>query len=131
MITASELNSLKTKIKNEMARRKYDGSLVDYSGSSYDFSTTPSSGNKILLEHGEKTINLMLKVQDVGNLRNVATGEKIPSSFDYDTLNSKVTAWASESLTGSSSSCRGACSGLCVGVCMLILVCIWAIPASN
>lgn len=62
-LTASEITSLKAAIKAEMARRKGYGSLsstssygyadgpsaaqVDYSSSTYDFTTVPQSGARM------------------------------------------------------------------------------------
>ena len=65
MLTASEMNTLKRKIKAEMARRCGYGSLSSYSGSTYDFSTTPSAGGVMMSEQGQKTVNLLLKIKGV------------------------------------------------------------------
>ena len=37
MLTAEEINSLKAKVKAEMARRNGYGSLESYAGADYDF----------------------------------------------------------------------------------------------
>lgn len=50
-ITASDLNNLKARVKAEMQRRKYTGSLTGYAGTSYDYSSTPAQGVKIAAEH--------------------------------------------------------------------------------
>lgn len=73
-LTAAQVIELKAKIKSEMARRKGYGSLSaqssygyavpgsakDYSSTAYDFTITPVSGNAMLAEHGQKTIDLLL-----------------------------------------------------------------------
>ena len=129
-LTAAQIVDLKAKIKAEAARRKYYGSLstnggynyavkdsaVDYSSSTYNFSTTPTSGNAILAEHGQKTIDILLKIKDYGDLKKVAKGDPLPGSFNSELI-TYVNNLAKESITGSSSSCRGACTGLCVGTC--------------
>jgi hypothetical protein len=129
-MTAAQVIDLKAKIKAEMARRKYYGSLstnggynyavkdsaVNYASSTYDFTTTPSSGNAVLAEHGQKTVDLLLKIKDYGDLKKVVQNDPIPNSFDA-ALITYVNNLAKESITGSSSSCRGACTGLCVGTC--------------
>ena len=118
MLTASQINALKTKVKSEMARRGYYGSLSKFSGSDYDFISKPVSGGPILTEHGKKIIEPLLNVTDIDGLSidNIKEGELLPSSFD-ESLISHVDKLSSESTTSSSSSCRGACSGLCVGTC--------------
>lgn len=50
-MTASDINALKARVKAEMLRRKYTGSLTGYAGSSYDYTNTPASGVKIAAEH--------------------------------------------------------------------------------
>lgn len=67
-MTAAQINDLKAKIKAEMKRRSGYGSLstsnslgnsggpsasaVDYSGTAYDFTTTPTTNGFINAEHG-------------------------------------------------------------------------------
>ena len=92
--------------------------LSKFADSSYDFSTTPKKGGKILAEHGKKVIEPLLNIADKGdlNIDGIVAGGKIPNSFD-DSLIEYVNTLANESVTGSSSSCRGACSGLCTETC--------------
>lgn len=42
-LTAAEMNTLKAKVKTEMQRRAYNGSMTGFASASYDFSTTPTS----------------------------------------------------------------------------------------
>lgn len=68
-ITASDINTLKTNLKAELKRRNNSwGSLTAYAGTSYDFSTAATTSNKILLEHGQKTQDLILLINDYGDL---------------------------------------------------------------
>lgn len=81
-MTAEEIIEIKQAIKNEMARRSGYGSLstnggygyadpnqsVNYSSSTYDFSTTPVGGQPQLAEHGQKTVDLILKINQKGDL---------------------------------------------------------------
>lgn len=97
-MTAAQVIALKAKIKAEMARRKGYGSLststgynyakkdsaVNYSGTAYDFTTTPTKGGTVLTEHGQKTVDLLLRIAERGNLKKVAKGDPIPSSFNND-----------------------------------------------
>lgn len=92
MLSASEINTLKQKIKTEMARRSGYGSLssnggydyavpgenINYAGAAFDFVEIPSSNGPVLKEHGEKTIDLLLRIDDYGNLEKTGDiGEKI------------------------------------------------------
>ena len=61
MITASEINALKARVKAEMQRRAGYGSTADFGGTNYDFTVVPVKGGPILAEHGQKTINLLNK----------------------------------------------------------------------
>ena len=68
-MTAAQLVELKARIKSEMQRRKYSGSLERYGDDTYDFTTVPDAGDIITAEQGQKTINLLLKINDIGDLR--------------------------------------------------------------
>ena len=84
-------------------------------GTQFDFSNTPAKDKKILAEHGQKTIDVLLKIKDIGDLKGVTQGELIPDDFN-SSLAQTVAALSNESKTGSSS-CRGACTGLCTTTC--------------
>lgn len=118
MITPEELIALRNKVETEMKRRCYYGSLTGFSGSDYTFTTTPKSGEGILVEHGEKVIEPLLQIKDYGDLSidGIKKGEVIPESFD-SSLSDLVDKYSKETLTGNSTSCRGACTGLCIGTC--------------
>lgn len=120
MITAKQVIELKAKIKEEMLRRNGHGSLVTYGDSQYDFTINPVANELIMLEHGQKTIDLLLKIEDYGDLTLSKKDSLIPSSFT-DELITEIDRLASESKTGLNteiSSCRGDCTGLCVASCI-------------
>ena len=104
MITASEIIDIKSKIKAEMTRRSGYGALNEFGGESYDFATTPTADSIISAEQGQKVVDLLLKITDLPNLQNVTEGEVIPSGFDYNSMNEAITTYATEEMTGSSSS---------------------------
>lgn len=131
-MTTEQVKQLKAKIKAEMLRRDGNGSLASYGSSSYDFSATPTAGSSVKAEYGEKTINLLLQIEDYGDLSLVNAGDPIPQSFNSGLIN-EVNRLAAEEKTGESeetaamfndgrvaetSSCRGMCTGLCVGTCI-------------
>lgn len=117
-LTAAEMNTLKAKVKTEMQRRAYNGSMTGFASASYDFSTTPTSGTKVTADQGKKVVEPLLNIKDHGNLNtaDLKTGSKIPSSFNNELL-SYTDSLSQEPIDGATSSCRGACSGLCVGTC--------------
>lgn len=131
-MNTSELKSLKAAIKAEMQRRNGFGSLSTYGTSTYDFTVQPVAGGKIKPEHGQKTIDLLLKIEDYKDLKLVKENDPIPTAFNNKLID-EVKRLASEAKTGESaktvkniypsrtaetSSCRGACTGLCVGTCI-------------
>lgn len=117
-LTAEEMNTLKAKVKTEMQRRAYNGSMTGFASASYDFSATPTSGTKVTADQGKKVVEPLLNIKDHGNLNtaDLKTGSKIPSSFNYELLY-YTDSLSKEPIDGATSSCRGACSGLCVGTC--------------
>lgn len=110
-ITSTDIKVLKAKVKAEMLRRDGNGSLVEYGGDSYDYTVAPTSGKAILIEHANKIITPMNKVTASG-FTEIKAGNTIKS---LETLDAKVTAYAAENKTSSSSSCASSCSGLCKG----------------
>ena len=58
-MTAGEIVALKAKVKAEMLRRSYNGSLTAYGSTSWDFTNTPTVGNTVLAEQGKKIITAL------------------------------------------------------------------------
>lgn len=131
-MNSTDVKNLKTKIKAEMLRRDGVGSLTEFGTSTYDFTIVPAAGVKVLEEHGKKTVDLLLKIEDYGDLRLTKKGDPIPKSFN-ENLYKEIDRLASEKKTGETeetvknlfpnktpevSSCRGACTGLCIGSCI-------------
>lgn len=116
MISASEMVQLKQAIKSELARRSGYGSLAAYAGSGYDFSQTPASNQPITVEQGQKTVDLLLRIKDHGDLIFTKSGVPIPDSLDRNLL-SYVQQLGAENVNSSTTNCRGACTGFCVGSC--------------
>ena len=104
MMTADELLKLKAAIKAEMLRRNAPiGGLDAYGSSSYDFSSTPVSGGVVKADIGKKTVDLLLKIQDHGDLVNTEQGAAIPQSFTADLI-TYVNELAAEPMDGARSS---------------------------
>ena len=124
MLTVDQILEIKAKLKKEMLRRGLNnstssfGSLSEYGEDKYDFNVTPSPHARILQEHGEKTINILYRVEDQKGCDYVKDESKIPGDNNFGSLNSYIDNLATENMEGGSSSCRGACSGLCFGSCI-------------
>ena len=129
MVTVEQVMELKSKIKAEMLRRNGHGSLAEYSN--LEFLEAPIKNELIKADHGQKTVDLVLKIEDYGDLTLSERGILIPSDFSEDLL-IEVDRLATETKTGESehtvstlfpdrvvetSSCRGDCTGLCVDSC--------------
>ena len=132
-MTVNEVKTLKAKIKAECLRRDGYGSVTGYGASSYDFTTVPTSDTKVLVEQGQKTVDIFLHIEDYKDLKIVKKDEPIPVAFNAQYITKEVDRLATEVKTGESektvanllpnkkpevSSCRGACTGLCVGTCI-------------
>ena len=124
MLTVEQIIEIKAKLKKEMLRRGLNnssssfGSLSEYGGAAYDFNVTPSENSKILQEHGQKTINILYRIQDQKNCAYVKDESRMPADNNFATLNSYIDNLSTETMEDTFSSCRGACSGLCFGSCI-------------
>ncbi|MCI6456905.1 MAG: hypothetical protein MSA56_04230 [Clostridium sp.] len=116
MLTAKQLKEIKTRVNKEMSRRSYYGDLSKFNT---QFQTTPNAGGLILAEQGNKVVEGLLNIEDIGNLNieDLKKDGNIPSSFDYTTISNALDKYEKESISGNKTSCRGACSGLCLGRC--------------
>lgn len=113
--TASDIKALKARVKAEMQRRKYTGSLTGYAGTSYDYSTVPAAGGKLLIEHYNKIVTPMRQVNATTTAANtVSAGAKITQ---LNSLSSVLSSYEGKSLTASPSDCASSCSGLCYTEC--------------
>ena len=110
-VSASQMNTLRSKVKAEYARRNGYQNWADS-----DPSVTPVAGETIRAAQGTTVVDQMLIIRDIGNLSSPVAGNPIPAGFDYTSLNNLITAWSAENVKGASS-CMAACTGLCVGMC--------------
>lgn len=117
---ASDYISLKARIKKEVLRRKYTGTVETYGSSTYDFTVTPVVGADVKIEHYNKINTPTRAINPSGLLTDVSIKDAIR---DVSTLDAKVTIFESKKLTssssdtGCSSSCTGLCSTTCTGTC--------------
>ena len=115
-ILASDFVSLKARVKAEMNRRRYVGSLVSYAGTAYDYSVIPISGGVISTEHINKLVTPVNAI--------AASGYTAKNSGDIvqelSVFSTKLKAHESQALYGATdcaSSCSGLCSSACSGTC--------------
>lgn len=115
ILTETLLESLRQKVSNEMARRKYgSGPLDSFSGQTFDNPVT--RGSLIMDETGKKTLDLLLKIKNIDSLTAAYSsdaGTKIPQEFDTRLID-LVDDLTTETRQGASS-CRANCTGLCTG----------------
>ena len=113
-MTASEINEIKSRIKIEFEKRCGYGPVNQYTDSFYDFDTVPEVNKRILSEHGEKTLDLLLEVGEISNTYKTKKNRIIPPGFNNEQLTNFLTELEND-VDGSS--CRGGCTGLCLGGC--------------
>lgn len=111
--SSSDFIALKAKVKEEMLRRKYTGSLEEYGGENYDFTIVPQTGTQILADQANKIITPINAVDDSGfSIRQVGDPAKA-----MNVLDAKITAYAAAPLEGENHYCKESCSGLCSTAC--------------
>lgn len=111
-ITATDFIDLKNRVREEMKRRKYTGSLTAYAGSAYDYTTTPAQGVSIAAEHQEKIVTPMRAINStkLDSITTASSGNAVVSLSNLDTI---LSGFENRSLAPGSSDCGVACSGLC------------------
>ena len=112
MLSADEILNLKARIDTELVRRSYNGSLSNYANSDYNFEINPSSNNPIYMEQGQKIMEQILQINDIGDLyyEDMKPNTMIPNSFDYEPIDKVLAKYEKETLSQNSTSCRGACT---------------------
>ena len=110
---ASEFIALKARVKAEMLRRKYKGTLVSYGSSAYDYEVQPAEGGVVLPEHVNKIAIPLNAINNTG-ISEVASGDVIKA---IDTLDTFLTTAEGYAVTSSTTDCKSSCSGLCVTGC--------------
>lgn len=111
---ASEFIALKARVKAEMLRRKYTGSLVSYGSSAYDYEVQPTEGSVVLPEHVNKLSKPLNAINNTGISSEFESGDVITAIDALDTFLTKAEQY---SVTSSSTDCKSSCSGLCVTGC--------------
>ena len=113
VILASDFIALKARVKAECKRRKYNGSVKAYAGSSYDYTVKPKNGNVPLPEHFNKIIVPMNAMVKTGRSK-TKNGDLVRAMNDIDTALTKLERIAATAKNGG---CKSSCTGLCQGTC--------------
>lgn len=88
---AKDVKELKRKLKEELHRRNGYGSVSHLAAKRYNFDEQPEDGKPIKAEHGEKTVNLLLQIEDVEGLKVIGNGSHTVKAVDSAGNVSKVT----------------------------------------
>ena len=119
--------SLKAKIDTEIKRRCLNNADTSQSinfGSlrplttDMEFKSPLAAGEKIVAEHGQKSINFLYEITDLPDIDWVIQNDFIPTKQNMLSLDSFLATLSEEEMQGDTSSCRGACTGLCAGSCI-------------
>lgn len=110
---AQDFISFKARVKAEMQRRSYTGSLTSYASSSYDYSTPPAIGGQMKIEHINKIVVPMNAVNATG-MKSQVVGDQADA---MDGMNTILTNYEKFPLYGSGTDCASSCSGLCSNTC--------------
>lgn len=113
LILAADFVAIKARVKAECARRKYNGSVASYAGSSYDYTVVPQEGSVFLPEHFNKIIVPLNAIVDTGRTK-IYNGYMVRA---IDDVNAMLTELEAISETATSSGCKSSCTGLCQGTC--------------
>lgn len=113
-IQSIDFINLKAKVKAEMLRRSYSGSVAAYGGTAYDYISPPTSDGPIRGEYLEKNLLPMQAVNGDGL-------PYYPSVLDQagqEAMETKVAAWATRGITDrSATDCKSGCTGTCYSSC--------------
>lgn len=111
-ITAEDFNNLKAKVKAEMLRRKYTGSVAAYGT---DYSDVPTQKGKIKAVHIQEIVNPLNQITAT-NYTNTAAKSKILAMQQLETL---VTTLAAKNVNpaNTDTGCDASCTGLCRTAC--------------
>lgn len=111
---ANDFIVLKDRVKKEVLRRKFTGSVENYGGADYDYKTMPRHGSPISTEHINKIVTPLKAINSEGIYSEKPNGGSIQ---DIDILEARVAVLEVKPITGEDHGCSGSCSGLCSTTC--------------
>ena len=104
---AEDFINFKARVKAEMLRRSYSGSLTTYGSSTYDYNNPPTAGGQMKTEHINKIITPMNAVNTTG-MEAQKVGDQADSIQGLDTT---LSNYENFPLYGSGSDCASSCYG--------------------
>ena len=121
LIEPSRIIELKARVKAECARRKYVGSVAEYSEAGYDFIETPIVDQKVLEEH-YRQLAVPMNAINSNNTPDVIGIDREITEEDFAKMENYITQYESRDIydtspTDCSSSCTGTCTVDCTGGC--------------
>lgn len=116
-LLAEDYINLKSRVKAECARRKYNGSVEEYSTSEYDYTVIPEEDGIPLPEHLNKIIIPLNAIKQTG-ISQTQEGSPTRDISNAVTILDELEAIEQDaSNSGCSASCTGLCQGTCTGTC--------------
>lgn len=108
-ITAGDYNAVRTRVNDELSRRRYNPNL----SSGLNVGTAASSGSTITSSgQGAQLISMANKITGQGY--NAGSGAII---YQLNTLYNNYGTYSGDSYTSSTTHCASSCAGLCQGGC--------------
>lgn len=114
-VTPKEFINLKNRIKKEVKRRKYVGSVSAYGNSNYDYEVLPAPNEVIRLEHINKISECIGAINDTNIKRTYVNGDPITTQLAV--MDAEITKFESAKVVGTNSGCRSSCTGMCTTSC--------------
>lgn len=111
---ASDFISLKARVKAEMQRRKYTGSLTKYAGAEWDYVVQPTAGGKLLPEHYNKIIEPLNAIAPTGFDTPITQGDH---AIAIKVAVDKLAEYEKKTPSSGANDCAVSCSGRCTTSC--------------
>lgn len=117
ILTPGRFTELKARIKSEVSRRRYVGSVTSYASTSYDYTITPKALEIPRPEHINKILEPIRAINPTSMPELAKNGTPIQDNFDL--MDSTITVFVSKPLTAAASNtgCAASCTGLCSTSC--------------
>lgn len=111
---ANDFITLKNKIKEEVKRRKYIGSVATYGEPRYDYVEIPAPFETLKAEHVDKISECVSAINDTNIKRNYDNGDTVTHMAIMD---AEVARFEAAPKVGVNSGCKASCTGLCSTTC--------------
>lgn len=113
-ILPEDFIKLKNRIKAEVKRRRFVGSVESYGNATYDYEKTPTENDVIELEHISKISECVGAINDTNIKKTHVNGDTITQLAVMD---AEITKFEKATQVGSNSGCKASCTGMCTTSC--------------